>query len=892
MKTINLSGKWKLRGEFLDVGPERFCEVLNHAESEKPFHILRTSEHRKRHPNTFPGKEGTIDAAVPCDVIVPLIENGLMEEPLTGVHAQDTAWLCDLSWWFIKEFQTDTDFLANDEIRLFIETLDYKADIIVNGIPAGHHRNAFRPFEKDIKRYLKEGSNQVVIRLTSGTEDFYIQDSVSYYCATDDGAKNQRAYLRKPQYTYGWDWCPSVPTCGIGGKIELQGRTGAEITGFRPDTLEITQESAALDLFFEIDKTDMVCAEDAVLNYSVYFEGEKVLERKRELYLSGGLNFVREQICISDPHLWWPNGYGKAEQYTLKASVACRNILNEMQPVQFGIRTIEICQDKIDEDQRTFDFVINGVKVFCKGGNWVSPDSVYLRVPDSKYRDLIDEAYGLGFNMLRVWGGGRYEPDLFYEYCSEKGILIMQDFMYSCAYYPDHLEWFRQEAALEAEYQTKRLARFACMAVWTGNNEVAESWTDWWCGELHSEYDYGRQIFNYIQPRVVMANSPRIPYMASTPYFGSFTENVRKGNAPGMSNISRWGKRANNPLCGDVHAWNYFLNDPDTRYTGENIFETFDRFPGRFLSEYGFYGPLAASSMRRAVGSRKLSFDDPAWLFHGEKPEKHQAILQAVKAMFRDPENLSVEEYLLYGGITQGILYGELADAMRVRKYGSGFLIWMFNDAWPETGWTVVDYYLTRKISYYYLKRAFAPVRMILRNAEGELILTVINETGKELRKDILYGGMSFDGMRKTEKKLSVTLEAHQRVRLKLDTDLNTGTDFRYACTGDGSIEACTDLRPYYRRYRLPAAGAEILSEETSGDTLKIVVKSQNYVPCVYLTARDPVWKFSDNYFTMLPGETRTVYTDKGCGPLSINSADTDFRPYVQDGCLQKEKYL
>lgn len=884
MKIVDLSGKWKLRGEFLDVGPERFQEVLNHSDSEKPFHILRTSEHRKRHPNTFPGREGTVDASVPCDVITPLLESGLIAEPLEGLQAQDTAWLCDLSWWFIREFEVEPDLLHSREVRLFIEMLDYKADIVVNGIPAGHHANAFRPFEQDIKGYLREGTNRIVIRLTSGTEDYPIQDSVSYYCATDDGTKNQRAYLRKPQYTYGWDWCPSLPTCGIGGRIELQGVSGAGITAFRADTLKIRDGSADLELFFEIDKTDVVCAEDAVLAYAISFQGKKILERKQELYLSGGLNFVRERIRIAEPYLWQPNGYGKAYQYEITARVVCQEMVNEMKPLRFGIRTIEIRQDRIDRDQRTFDFVVNGVKVFCKGGNWVPPDSVYLRVPQSKYRALIDEACELGFNMLRVWGGGLYAPDLFYEYCSEKGILVMQDFMYSCAYYPDHLEWFRQEAALEAEYQTKRLAHFACMAVWTGNNEIAESWTDWWCGELHSGYDYGKRIFHYIQPKIVMANSPKIPYMASTPYFGSFTENVKRGKVGGMSDISRWGKRANNPLCGDVHAWNYFLNDPDTRYTEETIFETFDRFPARFLSEYGFYGPLTRASMERATGSQKLSFDDPAWRFHGEKPEKHQMILQAVEAMFKDTKQLSVEEYLLYGGITQGILYAYLADAMRIKEWGSGFLIWMFNDAWPEMGWTVIDYYLVRKISYYYLKRAFSSNRMILRTTDGESVLTVINETDQKWKKEIRYGAMTFDGKKKREKRMTAELEPHQRMRFSLGSGLQAEGDFVYAWAGDEEIEPCTDLLPYYRRYRLPHAQVEILSREAYGEGMKILVKARNFIPCVYLTDREASRKFSDNYFTMLPGEVRAVYTDRPCEELRLETADTVFRPYTGAG--------
>lgn len=914
---VDLCGEYRLRAEFLDVGPERFQEVLNHAYAGGAFGILRTSEHRRHHPNTFPYSEGSIPATVPCDVISPLLAAGLMEEPLIGTNAKDMAWLCDLSWWFIREFEAD-ELLQEDEVILFAEMLDEKADLILNGIPIGHHANAFRPFEKDVKKYLRSGKNQLIIRLTSGTEDHYIQDSVSYYCCTDDGTKNQRAYLRKPQFTYGWDWCPSVPTCGIGGRLELRGRTGAEITGFRADTVSISDEEAVLALHFEIEKTDMACAETAQLFYEIKeirpkppvhvesgksgacgnvtevsakesetkrLDGSVTGMQERSCYLAGGLNFIEERVTVAQPRLWWPNGYGEPSRYEVRAWVVCREIRNEMKPAAIGIRTVELQQDIIDEDQRRFDVVVNGVRVFCKGGNWVPPDSVYLRAGRDKYRALLLEAKALHFNMLRVWGGGLYAPDFFYEDCSELGILVMQDFMYSCAFYPDHLDSFLAEAGWEAQYQVRRLAHYPAMAIWTGNNEIAESWTDWWREKLHSEYDYGRRICHELLPRIVRENSPGTPYMPSTPYYGSFTDNVREGKVAGMSSISRWGKRANNPLCGDVHAWNYFLNDPKTRYTPETVFEIFDRFPARFCSEYGFWGPLTEESMRRCLGSlEEFSVENPAWQFHGEKPEKREAILAMIGSMLRDPKGLPVRDYLLYGGITQGILYQELAEAMRIKKYGSGFLIWMFNDAWPETGWSVVDYYLTRKISYYYLKRAFSPRIMILRTEEGtdRAVLTLINETEDPMEKMLEYGTMRLDGSgRRCFEHRHIKLQPHERLQIVLE-HAKKREDFLYVIDPEQELNPCTDLRPYYRRYELPVAEVKLCSAKSDGSEAcaargtegktAITLCSESFVPCVYLTGKDSEQRFEDNYFPMLPGEIRTVYAEGGCDGIEVKT--------------------
>lgn len=880
MRSVDMSGSFCLRAEFLDVGPERFQEVLNHAAAEGAFDILRTSEHRKKHPNTFPYPTGSIPAMVPGDVIQALMAAGLMEEPLVGTNAKDMAWLCDLSWWFIREFEVDEELLCEDEVFLFIELLDYKADLILNGIPIGHHANAFRPFEQDVKRLLKKGKNQLVIRLTSGTEDHYIQDSVSYYCCTDDGTKNQRAYLRKPQFTYGWDWCPSVPTCGIGGRMELQGKTGADIISFRADTAVVSEKEALLRLHFEIEKTDMACAEDAMLVYEILSEEETVVSGRCNCYLSGGLNFLEETAEIKNPKLWWPNGYGKQNQYLVKAAISCREIRSEMVPVKIGIRTIELLQDKVDEDHRRFDVAVNGVRIFCKGGNWVPPDSVYLRAGYEKYHALLLEAKTLNFNMLRVWGGGLYAPDYFYEDCSELGILVMQDFMYSCAFYPDQLNWFLAEAGWEAEYQVRRLAHYPAMAIWTGNNEIAESWTDWWRGMLHSDYDYGCKIYHYLQPRVVKENSPGTPYMPSTPYFGSFTPNVREGKTEGMSKVSRWGKRANNPLCGDVHAWNYFLNDPETKYSTETVFETFDRFPARFCSEYGFWGPLTEVSMRKGMGLSDTENPDgfnrenDVWIFHGEKPEKRKAILEMIDSLLLDPERLSDKEYLLYGGLTQGILYQELAEAMRIKEYGSGFLIWMFNDAWPETGWSVVDYYLIRKISFYFLKRAFRTRIMILRKNGRQSTLTVINESEEPMSKLLEYGTMQFDGSRrKILERRQVSLEAHERVSITL-TAMEETEDFLYVLDPEQELTSCIDLRPYYRRYSIPEASVKILSvdwKEDRSETL-VTLQASGFVPCAYLTTEKENSRMDDNFFQMLPGETRTIRVEGDCRKAEVRT--------------------
>ncbi|HCP51099.1 MAG TPA: hypothetical protein DIT79_01625, partial [Ruminococcaceae bacterium] len=540
MSKLSLAGAWKLRGEFMDVTAERYNEVLRKmdaapvratlpaflkledlSEEEQAeflkdpnphFHVMTDKAN-----HAFPSKYGFIPMTVPGDVTTALIENGIAEEPFLKENTKKNQWIKDLSWWLVRDFDVTEEMLNEDIVRLNIEMLDFNADIIVNGMPAAHHENAFCAFSEDIKRFLHVGKNQLVIRLTSGMELHYPRDAVSFYCASENAICDQRVYTRKPQFTYGWDWCQPVPTCGIGRSIEIEAFSGAQVIASRVDTLKLDGDDAEVEFHFEIEKSDMVSSAECELTYTLEFEGKTVYTGKKTLMLVGGVNFAEERVTIKNAKLWWPNGYGAQNLYTFKACCVTKGILHEMQPKKIGIRTLELDTSKLEDGSRNFFFKVNGVRIFCKGGNWVPTDSLYLRTPKESYETLVREGAAAHFTMFRMWGGGTYEPDCFYEYCSEYGILLMHDFMYACAFYPDHKNDFLFEAEREAEYQTKRLAHYPCMAIWTGNNEIAESYTDWFPAPIKPERFYGEKIFNYIQPRAVHRNSPLVPYMPSSP---------------------------------------------------------------------------------------------------------------------------------------------------------------------------------------------------------------------------------------------------------------------------------------------------------------------------------------------------------------------------------------
>lgn len=859
MSKLSLAGAWKLRGEFMDVTAERYNEVLRKmdaapvratlpaflkledlSEEEQAAFLKDPNPHfhvmTDKANHAFPSKYGFIPMTVPGDVTTALIENGIVEEPFLKENTKKNQWIKDLSWWLVRDFDVTEEMLNEDIVRLNIEMLDFNADIIVNGMPAAHHENAFCAFSEDIKRFLHVGKNQLVIRLTSGMELHYPRDAVSFYCASENAICDQRVYTRKPQFTYGWDWCQPVPTCGIGRSIEIEAFSGAQVIASRVDTLKLDGDDAEVEFHFEIEKSDMVSSAECELTYTLEFEGKTVYTGKKTLMLVGGVNFAEERVTIKNAKLWWPNGYGAQNLYTFKACCVTKGILHEMQPKKIGIRTLELDTSKLEDGSRNFFFKVNGVRIFCKGGNWVPTDSLYLRTPKESYETLVREGAAAHFTMFRMWGGGTYEPDCFYEYCSEYGILLMHDFMYACAFYPDHKNDFLFEAEREAEYQTKRLAHYPCMAIWTGNNEIAESYTDWFPAPIKPERFYGEKIFNYIQPRAVHRNSPLVPYMPSSPYFGD---------------------RANESEQGDVHAWSFFGRHPKTKFKFVYELEAFDRIPARFSSEYGFFGAQMESTVRRYLDGTEMRFDNPIWKHHGEFDRKRSNIDGAIDRHLTEFKTLDEHGYLLYSGIMQGLLYAELAEAMRRKPYGAGDLIWMYNDCWPETGWTIIDYYLTRKISFYFLKRAFATKKLIIRACEGGAEVTVINETPEAFTADIHCGYMTFTGETDSlcTKTLKVAPHSMQQFHISVCNDLKHGFFFASA----EGFDTADSLRAYYRDYVFPESDAKIEKMEQDGNDLLVTIRASVYTPFAYLMTSDDRVHYDDNYVTLYPNEPKTL---------------------------------
>lgn len=791
--------------------------------------------------------EGWLEAELPCDVHVPLIEAGLISEPLVADNCFGAEWTEERSFWFRRSFRISGSDLEHERIRLVLESLDAEADVWLNGIHLGHHRSAFYPFRREVKPYLAEGDNQLLVRVTSGLEHYSDQDiaitSDSMTVKNDErvGARGdkRRTMVRKAQYVYGWDWGPRVATCGIVGEAWLELEDTLQIESVHAVTSLLEDGQAVVRLSVEVNQFHPFATLDAEVNVELWDGDRLAASAGAGPSLRSGWNRIELQVKLDKPKLWWPNGMGEQPLYTVKASVNANGNRVRHPEFRIGLRTVSLNTDRRTDGNRGFVLEVNGVPVFCKGGNWIPADSIYARVTDERYETLVREAKEANFNMLRIWGGGIYERDVFYEKCDEHGILIWHDFMFACAKYPDHLDWYREEVVQEMEYQTRRLRNHAALALWCGNNENHWGFDEWWGGTLNPDFYGGATIYNDIAPRIVARECPSIPYWNSSPYGGAHPNGDEEG---------------------DKHHWGECMMNPEMEK--RILPEEYDKVTAKFVSEYGYIGPCRKSTIERYHAGHPLNPDGRIWQLHNNTFEQ-ETVKAGIQYHYRDAAGLTIDDYLLYAGMCQGIMLGYSLEAFRAKPFCSGGLFWMYNDCWGEVGWTIIDYDLRRKLSYYFVRRAFAPRKLILRPGDsGTVTLTAINDSSEAVSMDVEYGAVRLDGSGAELKRTSLTLPQRSR-----------NHTFRFEPGSFNPAESMIIARPVEQDTGFETAilrsstHRELIQTEPKlmitdmirhGDSVKLRVTSDAYAHGVHFGLPDDI-RLSDEYFDLLPGESRSI---------------------------------
>ena len=785
-------------------------------------------------------REGWLSTALPCDIHMPLIQHEIIQEPLIGLNCFDCKWVEDKSWWFKKLFTVDAAFLDGDRIELTLESLDGDADVFLNGVHLGCHRSAFYPFERDVKAWLVEGENELFVRMTTGLERVCQADVAPVQCEMtvwpSDRHEKRRMLVRKPQYAFGWDHVPRVATCGITRGAWLESRKTLSVRTVHAVTTRVSPD-AEVSFKIEIDNLHPYATVDGKVTVSVYNAGDVVLDLQHDLLLKSGLNFVHLAGIIQDARLWWPHGMGEAHLYTVNVTVTAGATSAVYPPFKFGLRTININMDRISLDERRFTFEINGVSVFAKGADWVPADSIYARVSDSKYETLISEAKEANFNMIRIWGGGNFEKDIFYELCDQNGIMIWHDFMFACAVYPDNLVWFSQEVENETNYQTRRLRNHPCMTLWCGNNEIPWLYIGK-CKGADGPLDFGgATTFNYRIPAIIHNNCPEIPYWNSSPYGGD---------------------KPNSESCGNRHVWEVAMNK-DIRVRASH--EAYRTTHPKFVSEYGCIGPSRRSSIETFLNGAPFDRHDRVYQYHVNLFEK-DTTAALIARHYADSEAMGMDDYILYGGLCQGLMLEHTLSYFRSYEHCWGTLFWDYSDSWGETGWTIIDYYLKRKIAYYFVKRAFAHVRLILDEADGGRIRVIgYNDTPYAHSFSAEYGYITFDGRTRQSSEAHLTLPPFSRgVVLEFgDEGCSRAEGCFFVWPSATTVVQPAILRtPEIRNLRLPSAELEVSDFARQDQVVSFTVRSSSFAHAVHFDLDDAL-KLSDEFFDLLPGEVRRI---------------------------------
>lgn len=783
---------------------------------------------------------------LPADVRMPLIERGIIRDPVLADYCLESEWIEKRSWWFVKEFQCSEELYEKDVLELVMEAMDTESDVFVNGQLIGHHASVHEPFVFSIKNYILPGKNEIAARVSTGLEkvtEEQLSELNWAVCREDDnGGKYRsdyrRAFVRRPQYTVGWDWGPRVVTCGITGEVYIRAYREIAVREVCLGT-ESLGDAAVLKAVVNIENLDIQATKTGKLSLTLYYEGELCAEAgRKDLLLTSGFNYVELTLEVKEPKQWWPNGYGGQPLYEVRVRAETGESGDSYPDFRIGIRTIELDTSVMEGEDRWFRFLVNGEAIFCKGGNWIPNDSIYARTTDEKIGKLLEEAVTGNFNMLRVWGGGLYERDYFYRKCDELGLLLWHDFMFACTTYPDHQDWFCRMVEKEMDYQTKRLRNHACLGLFCGNNE--NHWlfhpcdNPQWGIKPQPERQYGLFTSNVLAKEIIRKNCPQIPYWNSSPYGGG---------------------EPNGDEAGDVHRWhNGFMSKKmSDRIEPEN----YDGVNSKFVSEYGYVGPCCMDSIKEYMADNPLERGSGAWEMHSNVFEKDTVYAGIEKQYLDHPRTLDMEDYVLYGGMVHSLMLGYSLEAIRFKESCGGALFWMYNDTWGEIGWTVIDYYLRRKISYYGVKRAFAPVKCSIRRVHGKVVLQGLNDTAENVTIEAEYGYVSFDGKRRKTQNLTLELKPRSRSYLREDIlpmeEYETGSIMLIPRKGevDGTMLRTREIR------NLKFASLVESREIRRGNgEIVLSVTSGGYAHGVYV---DGNYQCSDNYFDLLPGETKII---------------------------------
>ena len=778
-----------------------------------------------------------LPAQVPGSVQTDLMALDRIPDPFVADNELHVQWITERDWEYLLTFQVDAEILDEERVFLVCDGLDTLADVALNGQVLGHAENAFRQYRWDVKALLAEGENELLASFPSPMA--YIRPWLEEQpLHSPRHSLPGGPYLRKAPCQFGWDWGPKLPPIGIWKDVRLEGYSAARL-----NDVHLRQQHADGKVAVSV-RASVERWADADLCLELCLSAPDGQVQEAGVRLTGDETDGIAVIDVADPQIWWPNDLGAQPLYDVQVNLLQDDTLLDRRIFKVGLRTLELRQEP-DAFGTSFTFVVNGVPIFAKGANWIPADSFPTRISDAHLEHLIRSAAEAHMNMLRVWGGGFYEEERFYDLCDRYGILVWQDFCFSCSIYPDGEDFF-ENVRVEAVENVRRLRHRTSLALWCGNNEMEVGWIGWgWKNLPESErlregYD---RMFHHLLPEICAAADPDTPYWPSSP----------SSNTPFVD--------PDGVQAGDTHNWMV--------WHGNKPFEAYREHDSRFVSEFGFQSLPPLDTIRTYADEADWNMTSYIMEHHQRNDAGNGKIINYMTDHFRMPRDFPslvyVTQVLQAECVRTGVEYWR-----RSRHRTSGALYWQLNDCWPVASWASLDYFGRWKALHYAARRFYAPV-LLSAEREGTVItLFLTNDTTDEVQGTVRWSLETTEGKVLADGEKSVTAPALSAAQVD-------APDFSEQVTAQNRRQVVLVYELWQEDERVslsvvpfvPDKHLELTDPElhyTIGEidgTITLDVTAQRLARFVWLEIEGADVIFSDNYFDLPAGRTAKVTLPK-----------------------------
>ncbi|MBP1755687.1 MAG: glycoside hydrolase family 2 protein [Firmicutes bacterium] len=773
-----------------------------------------------------------LDATIPGSVMSTLLHHNLIGDPSWRLNEYEARELFRKDYEFRKEFTVTKDLIDLSKVELICNGLDTLAEIYINDILLAKADNMHRTWRYDCKSLLNQGENQIriIFRAPITYMENYEPAENKQITYLANGAMRGNQYIRKAHCMFGWDWGAQVPDAGIWRDIELIGYRDGRI-----EDVEIIQHHHKNGVELEFNtKLELLTEEKYLVEYT--------LTSPQGVATTYPIEVEEEEnhhsITVEDPELWWPSGYGEQPLYQLTVALKKHKEISDNKEFTLGLRTLTISQEK-DQWGSEFAFKINGVKIFAKGADYIPEDLVYSRITRERTEHLIRSCVRANYNCLRVWGGGYYPSEDFYDLCDRYGLIVWQDLMYACNVY-DLTKEFEENIIEETKDNVRRIRHHASLGLWCGNNELESAWMHWPDFQPHSPQlraDYIKQ-FEYVLPRAVEEVDDRTFFWPSSPSSGGCFDDPDDENR------------------GDTHYW--------AVWHGLKPFKDYRKYFFRFCSEFGFQSFPSIKTVNSFTEEEDRNIFSKVMESHQKNTSANGIILYYLSENFLYPKDFTGLLYV--SQVLQGIAikFG-VEHWRRNRGRCMGALYWQLNDDWPVASWASIDYFGRWKALHYMAKNFFAPIAGSLQRTDNVVEAHIQNERREDKACKVIMTlrKMDFTVLRTDSFETVVPALSSSKLAEIDYCDLLTGIEdqaYVEAVFSDEDGDQRTEVEIFvpfkYLALEQPEISVDVKEEE---EQFLITLRAKRFAGFVELDFAETDAIFDDNYFYITNNEDKVI---------------------------------